>query len=175
MQLTSSTVKFTVSGFCYHGGGIRVACHREGHTKITALSRCVLYIMSSTSSFLYTLSSWYDAYFITANEHARGVTWWYTSAPFAYTDLSRAPIWCSFMGVSCGINQSLRDYRRVISISLPACKLEGSLTSLGSLSEMLTFDISDNKVSGSISPSICFYERIYWQDRYPQSRQPTDD
>ena len=83
MQLTSSTVKFTVSSFCYHGGGIRVVCHGEGYTKITALWRCVLWIMSSTSSLLYTPSSWYEGHFITAmgrNDDDVPPLPWYESA-----------------------------------------------------------------------------------------------
>ena len=112
--------------------------------------------MSSTSSLLHTPSSWYDAYFITDYNYGYNygdyATPWYTS-DYKYTEPIRAPRWCSFKGVSCCTNPSRADYRRVISISLPACKLEGSLTPLGSLSEIITFDISDNSISGSIPPS----------------------
>ena len=81
------------------------------------------------------------------------MTSWTTSAQSAYTDLARAPAWCSFKGVTCGTDSSRVNYRRVLAISLPASRLEGYLTPLGSLTEMTTFDVSNNKISGSIPQS----------------------
>jgi Leucine-rich repeat (LRR) protein len=62
-------------------------------------------------------------------------------------------MWCSFKGVSCGTDSSRLDYRRVLSISLPDCRLDGYLTPLGNLTEMIHFFGGSNIISGSIPQS----------------------
>ena len=78
---------------------------------------------------------------------------WTTSAPTAYTDVALAPTWCSFKGVTCGGDPKRVDYRRVLSISLSGTGLVGYLTSLSKLTEMTKFDVTINKISGSIPQS----------------------
>ena len=99
-------------------------------------------------SLLHLSSSWYSRSSITG-----GLTSWTTSAPSAYTDLAEAPMWCSFMGVSCCTDSSRLDYRRVLSISLTDCRLDGYLTPLGNLTEMRHFFGGSNIISGSIPQS----------------------
>jgi Leucine-rich repeat (LRR) protein len=62
-------------------------------------------------------------------------------------------MWCSFVGVRCGTVSSRLDYRRVLSISLTDCRLDGHLTPLGNLTEMIHFFGGSNIISGSIPQS----------------------
>ena len=78
---------------------------------------------------------------------------WTARATSTYTDLSRAPVWCSFKGVTCGTDSESLDYRRVNSIHLPPGNLEGHFTPLGSLTEMTKFLVNGNKISGTIPQS----------------------
>jgi Leucine-rich repeat (LRR) protein len=82
-----------------------------------------------------------------------GGTSWTTSAPSVYTDLSQAPIWCSFEGIRCGWNSSSTDYRRVHGIFLTGLLFEGYLTPIGKLTEMSYFNADSNKIYGSIPKS----------------------
>ena len=89
---------------------------------------------------------------------------WTTTAPSAYTDLAQAPIWCSFKGVSCGTDSAGLDYRRVNSINLYSCLLEGYLTSLSSLTEMRTFSIQSNLIFGDIPRSYFNMQSLSYLD-----------
>ena len=93
-------------------------------------------------------------YHCAADELGGGMTSWTTTAPSAYTDLAQAPIWCSFKGVTCGEN------RRIRYIFLVGARLEGHLTPLGSLTEMSSFSLAYNRISGSIPQSFLSMPRL---------------
>lgn len=81
-------------------------------------------------------------------------TLWTKNFPTNYTDLSQAPIWCSFYGVTCGADPSDVQYRRTIAVDIGYLRLDGTLPELGRLQEMTYFDVSVNSIVGTVPNAI---------------------
>jgi hypothetical protein len=73
----------------------------------------------------------------------------------AYTDVTQPPPWCPFKSVTCGTDVAAgATYRCVTGIGLSSLGLAGIIPTLNYLSEMTTFSLANNTISGKAPPML---------------------